>query len=689
MRVSKLASFVAKVWLIVFAILATQIQPGAFSTAAAAAGKVIFDKDYNLAAGQKANFSINVVKGQKLRLVGSGAEANSSSSYLEYTRPDGSKGTSYSIVKPSGAGTGAITFGPVSQGGTYKFTIGPSSNTGTLGNFNLKVILGSDPILIEPGQMIEFDFAEKGEMHSFYINASAGTDYRLVTLSTQNNGSMSADYARPDGTTNTLYSFRSSGAGYMAQDLNPTQTGRYTFDTYYSKASETGKVQLTLLKIAPATPLLVGKELNLDFSRFGDRQKVTINLTKGYVYNVYSTNQDASSSTLNADYTRPDGTTGTVFSLREGGAGAKATKIGPMLMSGTYSFSIYRNTARDNSDVKITFVRLEKPVIVKPNSPIEINFNIPGQGFSYAVPVNQGDKIQLQTESLNENLGLIGDFVRPDGTTAAYYRFRYSEAGKQFDTSNPTGYSQTGFYIFNLWNDQPNQLGKLTLTVLGSTSTATNFESSLGNPSGDESSPLPSSAKAEPKPSPSASTSKSPSPKPTPPSTPAASETDLKALTEQAESSIKKIESGTFTQADVQRAIDAASKAVALAEKALKASNSANSKSADAQETAEKALENAKQVKELAKDLDAANRSIGVIAKAVSGISKTLSAMTAESACRDKNAKISAGTGIIADTIDLLVDKLKLSKSGEVVAYLANLLANLNDIRAIDACEAK
>jgi hypothetical protein len=116
--------------------------------------------------------------------------------------------------------------------------------------------------------MIEMDFAEKGEMNSFYINASAGTDYRLVTLSTQNNGSMYSDYARPDGTTNTLYSFRSSGAGYMAQDLNPAQTGRYTFDTYYSQASETGKVQLTLLKIAPATPLLVGKELNLDFSRF-------------------------------------------------------------------------------------------------------------------------------------------------------------------------------------------------------------------------------------------------------------------------------------------------------------------------------------------------------------------------------------------------------------------------------------
>jgi hypothetical protein len=286
-------------------------------------------------------------------------------------------------------------------------------------------------------------------------------------------------------------------------------------------------------------------------------------------------------------------------------------------------------------------------------------------------------------------VGLIGDFVRPDGTTVAYYRFRYSEAGKQFDTSNPTGYSQTGFYIFNLWNDQPNQMGKLTLTVLGSTSTATNFESSLGNPSGDESSPLPSSAKAEPKPSPSASASKSPSPKPTSPSTPEASETDIKTLTEKAESSIKKIESGIFTQADIQKAIESANKAVALAEKALKASDSANSKSKEAKETAENALEKAKMVKELAKDLEEANRSIAVISKTVSGISKTLSAMTAESACRDKNAKISAGTSIIADSIDFLVDKFKLSKSGEVVAYLASLAANLNDIRAIDACKAK
>jgi hypothetical protein len=685
MKVSKSTSFVAKVWLFAFAILATQIQPGALPPTAAA-GKIIFNQNYNLAAGEKANFSINVVKGQKLRLVGSGADANSSSSYLDFARPDGSVGNSYSNIKPSGAGTGAITFGPVSQGGTYKFTIRPSSNTGTLGNFNLKAILVSDPVLIEPGQMIEMDFAEKGEMNSFYINASAGTDYRLVTLSTQDNGSMYSDYARPDGTTNSLYSFRSSGAGYMAQDLNPAQTGRYTFDTYYSQASETGKVQLTLLKIAPATPLLVGKELNLDFSRFGDRQKIKINLTKGYVYNVYSTNQDASSSTLNADYTRPDGTTGTVFSLREGGAGAKATKIGPMLMSGTYSFSIYRNTARDNSDVKITFVRLEKPVIVKPNSPIEINFNIPGQGFSYAVPVNQGDKIQFQTESLNVNLGLIGDFVRPDGTTAAYYRFRYSEAGKQFDTSNPTGYSQTGFYIFNLWNDQPNQMGKLTLTVLGSTSTATNFESSLGNPSGDESSPPPSSTKAEPKPSASASASKSPSPKPTSPSTPGVSETDIKTLTEQAESSIKKIESGSFTQADIQRAIDSANKAVALAEKALKASNSANSNSKDAQETAEKALENASKVKELAKDLETANKSIGVIRTAVNSISKTVIAMTAESACRDKNAKISIGTSIIADSIDLLFGEIKIAKLG---AFVLQSAASLNDFRAIDACKGK
>ena len=686
MKESKLASFVAKVWLIVFVILATQIQPAALSRAVAA-GKIIFDKDYNLAAGEKANFSINVVKGQKLRLVGSGAEANSSSSYLEYTRPDGSTGTSYSNVKPAGAGTGASTFGPVSQGGTYKFSIRPSSNTGALGNFNLKVISGSNPVLIEPGQMIEFDFAEKGELHSFYINASAGTDYRLVTLSTQNNGSMTADYTRPDGTTNTLYSYRSSGPGYTAQDLNPTQTGRYTFDTYYSKASETGKVQLTLLKIAPATPLLVGKELNLDFSRFGDRQKVTINLTKGYVYNVYSTNQDASSSTLNADYSRPDGTTGTVFSIREGGAGAKATKIGPMLMTGTYSYSIYRNTARDNSDVKITFVRLEKPVIVKPNLPTEIIFSKPGQGFSIAVPVNQGDKIQLQTESVNENMGLIGDFVRPDGTTAAYYRFRYAEAGKQFDTSNPTGYSQTGFYVFNLWNSQPDQMGKLTLTVLGSTSSATNFESSLGNPSGDEISPPPSSTKAEPKPSPSASASKSPSPNPTSPSTPAASETDVKTLTEQAESSIKKIESGTFTQADIQRAIDSANKAVALAEKALKTSNSANSKSKDAQETAEKALQNASKVKELAKDLEAANKSIGVISKAVNSVSKTVYAMTVESACRDKNAKVSSGLSILSDTFSLLVpDLLQVGKYG---SYILSTAANLNDINAIDSCKQK
>lgn len=682
MKESKLSSFVAKVWLMVFAVLVTHVQPTALSPAAAT-GKVIFDKNYNLAAGEKANFSINVVKGQKLRLVGSGTEANSSSSYLEYTRPDGSTGTSYNDVKPSGAGTGASTFGPVSQGGTYKFTIRPSSNTGALGNFNLKVILSSNPVLIEPGQMVEFDFVEKGEMHSFYINASAGTDYRLVTLSTQNNGSMTADYTRPDGTTNSLYSYRSSGPGYMAQDLNPTQTGRYTFDTYYSKASETGKVQLTLLKIAPATPLLVGKELNLDFSRYGDRQKVAINLTKGYVYNVYSTNQDASSSALNADYTRPDGTTGTVFSIREGGAGAKATKIGPMLMSGTYSFSIYRNTARDNSDVKITFVRLEKPVIVKANAPVEINFSKPGQGFSFAVPVNQGDKIQIQTESVNENMGLIGDFVRPDGTTVSYYRFRYAEAGKQVDTSNPTGYSQTGFYIFNLWNSKPDQIGRLTLTVLGSTSTATNFESSLGSPSGDEISPPPSSTKEEPKPSPSASASKSPSPKPSSPSTPAEPETDVKTLTEQAESSIKKIESGIFSQADIQRAIDAANKAVALAEKALKTSNSANSNSKDAQETAEKALQNASKVKELAKDLEAANKSIGVISMAVNSISKTVNAMTVESACRDKQAKISSGLSIISDSFELLFPiKFNLG------SYILSSAANLNDIRAINKCKA-
>jgi hypothetical protein len=60
--------------------------------------------------------------------------------------------------------------------------------------------------------------------------------------------------------------------------------------------------------------------------------------------------------------------------------------------------------------------------------------------------------------------------------------------------------------------------------------------------------------------------------------------------------------------------------------------------------------------------------------------------MTAESACRDKNAKISIGTSIIADSIDLLFGEIKIAKLG---AFVLQSAASLNDFRAIDACKGK
>ena len=98
-------------------------------------------------------------------------------------------------------------------------------------------------------------------------------------------------------------------------------------------------------------------------------------------------------------------------------------------------------------------------------------------------------------------------------------------------------------------------------------------------------------------------------------------------------------------------------------------------------------LQNASKVKELAKDLEAANKSIGVISKAVNSVSKTVYAMTVESACRDKNAKVSSGLSILSDTFSLLVPELL--QVGKYGSYILSTAANLNDINAIDSCKQK
>jgi len=190
--------------------------------------------------------------------------------------------------------------------------------------------------------------------------------------------------------------------------------------------------------------------------------------------------------------------------------------------------------------------------------------------------------------------------------------------------------------------------------------------------------------KAPTTPKPSSSSTPKPSPSPTlSPSTGQGDVSTATNLTIEAQSSIKKIESGNFTFADIQRALDAANKAVEIANKALKAATSADSNSSKARTTAEDALEEAKKVQQLAKSLESANKSISSLKSAVSAIANTVNAMTVESACRDKSAKVSAGFSIVGDALGLIPE------IGGILAFPWSVGASLNDIKAIEKCKGK
>jgi hypothetical protein len=190
--------------------------------------------------------------------------------------------------------------------------------------------------------------------------------------------------------------------------------------------------------------------------------------------------------------------------------------------------------------------------------------------------------------------------------------------------------------------------------------------------------------KAPTTPQPSGSSTPKPSPSPT--LNPSTGQDDVSTatnLTIEAQGSIKKIETGNFSFADIQRALDAANKAVEIANKALKAATSADSNSSKARTTAEDALDEAKKVQQLAKSLESANKSISNLKSAVSAITNTVNAMTIESACRDKRAKISAGLSIAGNALGLI------PVFGDKIGAGLGVASSVNDWAAIEQCKGK
>ena len=186
--------------------------------------------------------------------------------------------------------------------------------------------------------------------------------------------------------------------------------------------------------------------------------------------------------------------------------------------------------------------------------------------------------------------------------------------------------------------------------------------------------------------SPKPSVSSTPKPSPSPSLSGTTGQGDVSTatnLTIEAQGSIKKIETGNFTFADIQRALDAANKAVETANKALKAASSADANSSKAQSTAQDALEEAKKVQQLAKSLESANKSISNLKSAVGAITNTVNAMTIESACRDSKTKLSAGSSIIGDIFGLI------PVVGDSLALPFSIGSSLNDIKAIEKCKGK
>lgn len=154
-------------------------------------------------------------------------------------------------------------------------------------------------------------------------------------------------------------------------------------------------------------------------------------------------------------------------------------------------------------------------------------------------------------------------------------------------------------------------------------------------------------------------------------------------LTLEAQGSVKKIETGNFTSADILRALEAANKAVEIANKALKAASSADGNSSQARSTAEKALDEAKKVQQLARSMESANKSIGSLKSAVRAITNTVNAMTIESACRDKRANLSAGASIVGNALSLL------PVFGNAIDAGLGITADINDLVAIKQCKGK
>ena len=190
--------------------------------------------------------------------------------------------------------------------------------------------------------------------------------------------------------------------------------------------------------------------------------------------------------------------------------------------------------------------------------------------------------------------------------------------------------------------------------------------------------------KASSSPKPSVSSTPKPSPSPSLSGTTGQGDVSTATnLTIEAQGSIKKIETGNFTFADIQRALDAANKAVETANKALKAASSADANSSKAQSTAQDALEEAKKVQQLAKSLESANKSISNLKSAVGAITNTVNAMTIESACRDSKTKLSAGLSITGDVFG------SIPTVGDILALPFSIGSSLNDIKAIEKCKGK
>lgn len=499
------------------------------------ASSTLFNQDINLSAGETKVISVNLTQGSFVRVVSYGTDANGSSVWTENKKPDGSNWNSISIVKSSGAGTSANTIGPIPTSGSYQFSLYYITKT-YVGSFNLKFLQVDAPQDLTFDKNESLDFSQVGEAKAVAINLTKGEKIRFVTQSTSKNSTIWSDFYRPDGTSYTLYSFRDSGAGTKAADFEANQNGKYTFILHYSSPSDLGKITITAIKSIDAGEASVGNPKTISFKKPGERVNVAIKVTQGYKYRLVTKVKDSNASTIWADYTRPDGTTDTFFMFRNSGAGTQVTDLGPMRLSGEYIFSLTKSTPSDTSELSLTLLRVEKPILIKSNTPTTIDFAQPGQAISIAFAVNKGDLVQLQTESTIKELGLSADYVRPDGTSNTYYNVRFSGAGRQLDTKEPVGYSQTGFYVFTLRPSTASVVGKVTLTVLGSTNSATDYVSDLGTPEEGEyvvvptpdatpspevsSSPVPSPSptvktKAKPSPSPTVKTQAKPTPSPT------------------------------------------------------------------------------------------------------------------------------------------------------------------------------